>query len=168
MKKKIRVLMPQIVLETLEQDTRFFEIQKEKLCNEILLKFSSMKFLYDPQDFAYEDKEYLQFSLNTNNQRYYQELIREKEIKEAELLRKIFLNYTLLHPILRELNIFGEKVSYIKKIFKEKKTLKIDTNTGLVEGEVNKIYRCKTTNYLKIQINEKDYYIGQIRIVSYL
>ena len=40
MKKKIRVQIPSLIMETLETDSTFFKIAKERLCNEILYKFS--------------------------------------------------------------------------------------------------------------------------------
>ena len=40
MKKKVRVLVPKIVKDTINQDCKFWGITKERLCNEILFNFS--------------------------------------------------------------------------------------------------------------------------------
>lgn len=167
MKKKIRVLVPAFILETLENDCNFFGLTKEKLCNEIFFKFS-LKFRSRYQDeMIFEDREYLQFTLNKENQRYYIELFKEmKEFNDSEIIREIFSTYSVLTPFLREVYLFREKVIFLHSAVKEYRVLKVDTPSGIMEGRINRIYRCNDSNYLKIDINEKNYYIGQIRVIS--
>lgn len=167
MKKKIRVQIPSLIMEVLEGDKKFFNVTKERLCNEVLYKFS-LRFRSNYQnDLCYEDKVYLQFTLNKDNQRYYDELIRQNiGLSESEIIREIFSAYAILHPSLRELYLYREKIAFVSSAIKEYRVLKIDTCDGVIEGKINKIFRCKKLGYLKIEINEKSYYLNQSRIIS--
>lgn len=167
MKKKIRVLVPTFILEILEKDCEFFGFTKEKLCNEIFLKFS-LKFRSRYQDeMMFEEKEYLQFTLNKANQRYYTDLLKElPEANDSEIIREIFSTYSVLVPFLREIYLFREKVIFLHSAMKEYRVLKIDTPSGIVEGRVTQIYRCKESGYLKLNIDESSYYVGQVRVIS--
>ena len=167
MKKKIRVLVPTFILEILEKDCEFFGFTKEKLCNEIFLKFS-LKFRSRYQDeMIFEEKEYLQFTLNKANQRYYTDLLKElPEANDSEIIREIFSTYSVLVPFLREIYLFREKVIFLHSAMKEYRVLKIDTSSGIVEGRVTRIYRCKESGYLKLNIDESSYYVGQARVIS--
>lgn len=167
MKKKIRVLVPTFILEILEKDCEFFGFTKEKLCNEIFLKFS-LKFRSRYQDeMMFEEKEYLQFTLNKANQRYYTDLLKElPEANDSEIIREIFSTYSVLVPFLREIYLFREKVIFLHSAMKEYRVLKIDTSSGIVEGRVSQIYRCKESGYLKLNVDESSYYVGQVRVIS--
>lgn len=167
MKKKIRVLVPTFILEILEKDCEFFGFTKEKLCNEIFLKFS-LKFRSRYQDeMIFEEKEYLQFTLNKANQRYYTDLLKElPEANDSEIIREIFSTYSVLVPFLREIYLFREKVIFLHSAMKEYRVLKIDTPGGIIEGRVAQIYRCKESGYLKLNVDESSYYIGQVRVIS--
>lgn len=167
MKKKMRVLVPKLIIDVLEKDCEFFGMTKEKLCNEILLKFS-LKFRSRYQEeLIFEEKEYLQFNLSKANQRYYSELLNElKNTNESEVVREIFSSYAVLIPFLREMNLFREKIIFLSSASKEYRVLKIDTPNGIVEGRVERIFRCKETDYLKLEVNEKEYYVGQLRVIT--
>lgn len=166
MKKKMRVLVPKLVIDMIEQDYIFFGITKEKLCNEILFRFSlKSKFNYQ-EEMIFEEKEYLQFNLNKSNQRYYSQLLKEVDlINESEILRKIFLSYAILTPFLREIHLFREKILFLNLAIKEHKLLKIDSPNGIIEGKVNRIFRCQKTGYLKIETGKEEFYVGEIRII---
>lgn len=167
MKKKIRVQIPSLIMETLEADSNFFKIAKERLCNEILYKFS-LRFRSNYQsDLSFEEKVYLQFTLNKDNQRYYEELIKQSiGLSESEVVREIFSAYAIFHPSLRELYLYREKIAFISSAIREYRFLKIDTPEGVIEGKINRIFRCKELGYLKIEVNDKSYYLSQSRIIS--
>ena len=168
MKSKVRILVPVIVLESLEADLNFFGVLKERICNDILLKFS-LKYRSNYQhEMFFDEKEYLQFNLNKANQRYYLELIEtNKDLNASEILREIFLTYALLHPALRELYLYREKISFIANSIKEFRHLRIDTEKGVIEGRIEKIFRCKKKGYLKILVNNEELYVAKIRVISY-
>ncbi|MDR1834610.1 MAG: hypothetical protein LBQ96_02280 [Fusobacteriaceae bacterium] len=74
MKERIKALVSAYILEVLDEDCNHFQISKERLCNEILLKFS-VKFRSDSDfddDMLFDRREYLQFALNANNKKYYE------------------------------------------------------------------------------------------------
>lgn len=112
MKEKIKVAVPEFVLKTLKEDQKHFDITKEKLCNEILLKFS-IENLNCYCDIQFNKNEYLQFNLNKTNKIYYEELSKKIDGKnDSEKIRKIFSEYAILQPFVRELFYLGKK-SYV-------------------------------------------------------
>lgn len=168
MKKKIRVLIPLLISEILEQDCTAFQISKEKLCNQILLKFS-LRFRSNYQnELDFEAKEYLQFNLSKENQIYYSEIIKHvSDMTDSDIIREIFLNYAVLYPALREIYLYREKLVFLNTAMKEYRVLKIDTGVlGIVEGRIQKIFRDSKSGYLKLLINNNEYYMSLIRIIN--
>lgn len=167
MKQKIKASVPKYLLKILEADLNHFSISKEGLCNEILLKFS-LKFRSNyHQEMLFEEKEYLQFSLNKENKKYYEELSKQmSDLNDAEIIREIFLSYAILPPFLREINLFREKIVFLNTAQKEYRTLKVHTNDGVLESRIKKIFRDKETDYLMATLNDSNYFISQIRIIN--
>ena len=171
MKKK--VLVPVFLLEILEKDCSFFKISKDNLCNQILLKFSLRFCLKYQEDMIFEENDYLQFNIHKDNQRLFIEINQEelrkelgKELSDSELLREVFLAYATLPPFLRETHLFKEKVNFLHSSYKDQKVIKIDSLSEIIEGKVEKIFRCPNTDYLKIMIHKKEFYLSQIRVIS--
>ena len=165
MKKK--VLVPVFLLEILEKDCSFFKISKDNLCNQILLKFSLRFCLKYQEEMMFEETNYLQFNIHKDNQRLFDELSRKvKELSDSDLLREVFLAYAILPPFLRETNLFKEKINFLNSSYKDKKIIKIDSLSEIIEGKVEKIFRCPNTDYLKIMIHKKEFYMSQIRVIS--
>ena len=74
LKQKVKASVPEYLIEILEEDLKHFSLPKERLCNEILLKFS-LKFRSNyNQEMIFEDKDIIQFTLNKDNRKYYAEL----------------------------------------------------------------------------------------------
>ena len=165
MKKK--VLVPVFLLEILEKDCSFFKISKDNLCNQILLKFSLRFCLKYQEDMIFEENDYLQFNIHKDNQRLFSEWSRRvKELSDSNLLREVFLAYAILPPFLRETHLFKEKVNFLHSSYKDQKVIKIDSLSEIIEGKVEKIFRCPNTDYLKIMIHKKEFYVSQIRVIS--
>ena len=167
LKQKVKASVPEYLIEILEADLKHFSLPKERLCNEILLKFS-LKFRSNyNQEMIFEDKDILQFTLNKDNRKYYEELCQQMEkLNESEIIREIFLSYAVLPPFLRETHLFREKIVFLNTAQKEYRILKIHTSDGVIESRVEKIFRDKLTGYLKVTLNNKNYFIGQIRVIS--
>lgn len=167
MKQKVKASVPEYLIEILEADLNHFSLPKERLCNEILLKFS-LKFRSNyNQEMIFENKDIIQFTLNKDNRKYYEELCQQMEkLNESEIIREIFLSYAVLPPFLRETHLFREKIVFLNAAQKEYRTLKVHTPNGLVESRVEKIFRDKETGYLKVLLNNVEYYISQIRVIS--
>lgn len=166
-KSNIKVLVSKYVKEILEEDTKHFNIPKYDLCNRILIKF----FLRTDTNFSrltpFEEKEYLQFSLQKDNIPRYIELKKlMKDKTESEMIREIFVSYTTLPPFLREINLFEEKIVFLMTAKKEYKNLKLYTDEGIIEGKINSLKRNKINNYLEIEINSRKYYISRVEIIN--
>ena len=166
-KSNIKVLVSKYVKEILEEDTKHFNIPKYDLCNRILIKF----FLRTDTNFSrltpFEEKEYLQFSLQKDNIPRYIELKKlMKDKTESEMIRDIFVSYTTLPPFLREINLFEEKIVFIMTAKKEYKRLKLYTDEGIIEGKINSLKRNEINNYLEVEINSKKYYISRVEIIN--
>ncbi|WP_338995086.1 DeoR family transcriptional regulator [Fusobacterium polymorphum] len=166
-KSNIKVLVSKYVKEILEEDTKHFNIPKYDLCNRILIKF----FLRTDTNFSrltpFEEKEYLQFSLQKDNIPRYIELKKlMKEKTESEMIREIFVSYTTLPPFLREINLFEEKIVFLMTAKKEYKNLKLYTDEGIIEGKIDSLKRNKINNYLEIEINSRKYYISRVEIIN--
>ena len=166
-KSNIKVLVSKYVKEILEEDTKHFNIPKYDLCNRILIKF----FLRTDTNFSrltpFEEKEYLQFSLQKDNIPRYIELKKlMKDKTESEMIREIFVSYTTLPPFLREINLFEEKIVFLMTAKKEYKKLKLYTDEGNIEGKIDSLKRNKINNYLEIEINSRKYYISRVEIIN--
>lgn len=166
-KSNIKVLVSKYVKEILEEDTKHFNIPKYDLCNRILIKF----FLRIDTNFSrlrpFEEKEYLQFSLQKDNIPRYIELKKlMKDKTESEMIREIFVSYTTLPPFLREINLFEEKIVFLMTAKKEYKKLKLYTDEGIIEGKIDSLKRNKINNYLEIEINSRKYYISRVEIIN--
>lgn len=168
LKDNIRALVPKYLIEVINKDVEHFSISKYKLCNDILVKFSlKFRLNYCQDMMCFEQGEYLQFNLYKQNIVYYNNLRKETNgITESEMIREIFLSYGILPPFLREINLFREKIAFLISAQKEYRVLKIHTQTGIIEGRVESIYRNKETDYFMIVICSKPYYISQIEIIG--
>ncbi|BBA52479.1 hypothetical protein [Fusobacterium varium] len=166
MKEKIKVAVPEFVLKTLKEDQKHFDITKEKLCNEILLKFSREN-LNCYCDIQFNKNEYLQFNLNKTNKIYYEELSKKIDGKnDSEKIRKIFSEYAVLQPFVRESILFWEKIICINSFEKNKKSLKVCTNGEIYEGKVEKIFIDEEKGYLMAKINKHNHYVSEIKILN--
>ena len=166
MKEKIKVAVPEFVLKTLKEDQKHFDITKEKLCNEILLKFS-IENLNCYCDIQFNKNEYLQFNLNKTNKIYYEELSKKIDGKnDSEKIRKIFSEYAILQPFVRDDIIIRHKIIYMNSFEKNKKILKICTNGEIYEGKVEKIFIDEEKKYLMARINKSNHYISEIKILN--
>ena len=91
----------------------------------------------------FEENDYLQFNIHKDNQRLFSELSRRvKELSDSDLLREVFLAYAILPPFLRETHLFKEKVNFLHSSYKDQKVIKIDSLSEIIEGKVEKIFRC--------------------------
>lgn len=166
-KDNIRALVPVYITEIIEKDIKHFQVSKYKLCNLILIKFSLRFRANYCQEIAFEKKEYLQFALHKENIKYYSELRKGVDgMNESDMIREIFLSYAVLPPFLREINLYREKIAFLMTAQKEYRVLKIHTLGGIIEGRIERIFRDKETGYLLIEVNEEEYYVSHIEIIS--
>lgn len=161
--QRVKIKVSRLVLDTLERDSKHFQITKEKLCNEILVTFSIRKM----QEIEIEDldeKAYLQFTMNRATFEYYKMISKNIE-NEVEFIRNLFTNYTHLNPFYREIILFRDKLIVLKNYISKKEKIHISFNNRLEEVIVEKIIRCPMTDYIKLKTNKGEYYLNELRII---
>lgn len=167
MKEKIKVTIPEFVLRVLKEDCEHFGITKEKLCNEILLKFSLRNFNCYYKEFSFSKNEYLQFNLNKINKVYYIELSKKISGKnDSEKIRKVFIEYAILQPFIRESILFLENIMCINAFEKKQTIVKIYTEGKVLETKVEKLFIDTEKGYLMTTINKYNCYLSKIKIVN--
>ncbi|MGL5050631.1 MAG: WYL domain-containing protein [Fusobacteriaceae bacterium] len=150
MEKKIRVTLPNYVLDILEGDAQDFKKNKNLIFNYI---YSNMKNedIDKKKEFNVE-KKVIQFNLNRDNREDYYEFLKDKKIQvEAEFFRNLFMKYINQPKMKREIFIFKEIIKKIELAINEKKIMMITFMDGR-KIEVEPYYigssQQETTNYL--------------------
>lgn len=145
MRKRVRVSVPNFVKEIMEEDMKYYNFSKDKICNIIIqrLGFEHTQSLHKK---VIDNTSILNFNLNEKNTELFDEMFKlSKEKIESEFFRKVFSTYANFHPFLREkilnLELFKVLESAINKnkkikIYYEKKLLDIfpiafERNTNL-------------------------------------
>lgn len=167
MRKKIKVLVPKIIDEVIENDCKHFSMPKEKLCNEIILKFGYKVLSKFHHQMEFEEKVSIQFNLQKESEKYYVDIYRENQaVSDSELIRSIFSTYINLSPFLRERTIIGNKVMLILELLRNKDKVKIDTGIKIIESVITEIKRCPSTNYFKVHYIGGEEYLSKIKIIK--
>ena len=134
MRKRVRVSVPNFVREILENDMKYYDFSKDKICNIIIqrLGFENTQSLHKK---VVDNTSILNFNLNEKNTELFDEMFKlSKEKIESEFFRRVFSTYANFHPFIREkiLNLELFKIlenAIIKnhklKIYYEKKLLDI-------------------------------------------
>ena len=106
-------------------------------------------------------------NLNKTNKIYYEELSKKINGKnDSEKIRKIFSEYAILQPFVREAILFRENIICINSFEKSKRSLKVCTNGEIYEGKVEKIFIDEVKGYLMATINKSSHYISEIKILN--
>ena len=123
--KKLRVTLPDFVVQTLEGDIRDFRIKQNALFNEIFSIYSKQKIEFESVGKT-KNNEVRQFNLNKKNEKIYDSTLRMYGVDvEAEFLRNIFYDYIDAPKYKRELSIFNETVKEIEIAIKKAKKIEI-------------------------------------------
>lgn len=162
-KKKIKVLVYKLILEILERDAKHFNITREKLCNEVIIKLGYRSF-NNGNDIKYETKDFLQFNLNTVSKKFYDDIVKQNHsTNESEILRNILMNYVNFNPYIREQIIQDEKVIYFEHIIKEQKPIRVSIGDEIEVLKVLSLERCPVTNYILVVFENKKEYLSKVR-----
>lgn len=150
MEKKIRVTLPNYILDILEGDAQDFKRNKNFIFNYIYSQMKNEE-IDEKKGFSSE-KTVIQFNLNRDNREEYYEFLRDKNIQvEAEFFRNLFIKYVSQPKMKREVFIFKEIIKKIDLGIKEKKIIVI-TFMDERKVEVEPYYigssQQETTNYL--------------------
>ena len=166
-KKKIKVLVYKLILEVLERDAKHFEMTREKLCNEAIIKLGYRYFDNLENDIKHEGKEFLQFNLNIESKKFYDDIVkRNHSTNESEILRNIFLNYVNFNPYIREHIIQEQKVIYFEHIIKEQRSIRVSIGDSVELLKVVALERCPVTNYILVVFEDKKEYLSKVKIAK--
>ena len=123
--KKLRVALPDFVIQTLESDIRDFKITQNGLLNEIFSLYAKER--KEIQTIGKtRNNDVKQFNLNKKNQQIYDSTLKMYGIAvEAEFFRNIFYDYIDAPKYKRELLIFAETVREIELAIKKNKKMVI-------------------------------------------
>lgn len=167
MKRKIKLPVPKIIYEVLEEDSAHFGITKEKLCNEIILKLGYKPLAEYHKMMIFERKVSLQFNLYEECEKYYEDISkRYNNISDSELVRTILATYINMAPFLREKLIMDSKVRFSMELIKEKSTVKLDNGSEILEVVFEEIERCPDKGYLKIIHSLGSDYLSKVKIIK--
>lgn len=167
MKKKRKLLLPDIVIEILDHDAKHFDMTREKLCNEIIIKLGYKERLSLSSEIKFTSKKYIQFNLGMIAGKVYDDIFqRSEDISDPELMRSIFNAYFNYHPYVREYILFKEKITYLERLQKKGEEVIVSTNHTIIRGTISSINRCSETQFRKIVIGDTEEYISKIKIVS--
>lgn len=159
---KVRVTLPQYVLEILDTDSYDFDLNKSKLCNNIFLAFHNVCELESSSNKNCET-EVLQFTLSKTNLDFFIDSFPRQEISnKAEYFRRIFLTYCNQPRYKRELSLNEQNVVKIKKAISQKRKLLIRYNKQLRYIEPYAVLRSdnETRNYIFCYCHYKEDYVN--------
>lgn len=123
--KKLRVTLPDFVVQTLESDIRDFKITQNGLLNEIFALYAKEKKNIQTIGKT-RNNDVKQFNLNKKNSLIYESTLRLYNVSvEAEFIRNIFYDYIDAPKFKRELLIFNETVKEIEIAIKKSKKIEI-------------------------------------------
>lgn len=125
MRKRVRVSVPNFVREILENDMKYYDFSKDKICNIIIqrLGFENTQSLHKK---VVDNTSILNFNLNEKNTELFDKMfILSKEKIESEFFRRVFSTYVNFHPFLREKILNTELFQILENAIKNKYKLKI-------------------------------------------
>ncbi len=150
--KKLRVTLPDFVIQTLESDIRDFKITQNGLLNEIFSLYAKER--KEIQTIGKtRNNDVKQFNLNKKNQQIYDSTLKMYGIAvEAEFFRNIFYDYIDAPKYKRELLIFAETVREIELAIKKSKKIEIifgdNKESRIIEPYFIKAAGGESRNYL--------------------
>lgn len=148
MRKKIKITVPKLVKEILEQDMEYFNYTKEKLCNLIIQELGYEKTIPLYEKMENEDKAIITFNLYEKNTAYFNDMLKEsKEETERDFLRRIFSTYINFHPSIREKVIRKELFTELEKAQKRNKMIKISHKAEILTIKALGLERNNETGY---------------------
>lgn len=172
-RKKIKIVLPKLIIEILNEDIAYFKISKERLCNLIIQEFGfeHIHSLTERMTNQVKSKGMLQFNLVEKNTKLFFKMLKfHDETCESSVLRKLFSQYINLHPSLRERIIKKDLFMRLDNAIKDKYRLKIYHEENIIDILPLEIERDLENNYnnLKAQKEGKlySYRVRDIEILN--
>lgn len=161
MRKKIKVSIAKLVKEILEEDMKYFNYTRERICNLIIQELGYEKPLSLLQEkMSDQEKVLITFNLYEKNTSYFNDMLRESgEETERDFLRKIFSTYINFQPSIREKIIRKDIFYELDKARKRNKMIKISHNNQILTVKPLGLERDNKTgyNYLRSLLNNQEY-----------
>lgn len=127
MGKKVKVKVPEIIVNILLEDMKDFDIKCNKLCNKVFEYYSSKKFTLN--DLKSQRGEDIQFTLTNDNEGIYYRVLAENKIEtESQYMRALYFEYVSSPKYLREEIIFKDKFKKLREAIKGNKKIEIKFN----------------------------------------
>jgi hypothetical protein len=145
--KKIKISVPNYIYETIKNDTEYFNLNKNNLCNTIFNRLTE-NYEQTPKK-KFTDK--IQFNLNKSNINKYDDLLGDQIIEtDSVFFRDIFDKYCSMPRYQREKLLFKRNYEIIEDAIKNKLKVKIKYNktTRLIEPYFFKNVKNESTNYI--------------------
>lgn len=123
--KKIRVTLPDYIIQTIDNDTVDFGFNKNNFYNRLFSIYAENKkeIRFLPQS---RNNNVIQFNLNKENEDIYLSTLRLYDIQvEAEFFKKILYDYIDMPKFKRELTVFQKTVKEINKAINKKRKVEI-------------------------------------------
>lgn len=129
MRKRIKISLPKLIKEILNEDLIYFELKMENLCNIIVREMGYDQTLRLHDRISNEEKASINFNLNKRNSIFFNNMLEESEENiEAEYFRRLLSTYVNLHPSIRERIV--RKTTFIELEYAIKKKLEIKIAKG--------------------------------------
>ncbi len=145
--KKIKISVPNYISQTIKNDTEYFNIKKNNLCNTIFERLTKNYEKIPKKKFT--DK--IQFNLNKSNRNKYDDLLGDEIIESDSIFfREIFDKYCSMPRYQREKILFKKHYEIIEDAIKNKLKVKIRYNgtLRLIEPYFFKNVKNESTNYI--------------------
>lgn len=170
MRKKIKVSIPRLVKEIIEQDMEYFNYTREKLCNLIIQELGYEKTIPLHEKMEEEDKVLINFNLYEKNTVYFSDMLKESdEETEREFLRRVLSTYVNFHPSIREKVVRKELFTELEKAKKRNKQVKVSHKEEILTVKALGLERDDETgyNYLKA-IRDNQEYLYKVKDIESL
>ena len=123
--KKIRVTLPDYIIQTINHDIVDFGFNLNNFYNRLFSIYSENKkeIHFLPQS---KNNSIMQFNLNKDNEDIYMSTLRIYNVQvEAEFFRKILYDYIDMPKFKRELTVFQKTVKELEKAMSKKRKIEI-------------------------------------------
>lgn len=160
MRKRIKLSIPKLIKEILDQDTTYFNIKLERLCNLIVQEMGYEPTLRIQDKLKTERKIPITFNLNERNTNYLQNMILNSTEKvETEFFRSLLSTYANLHPSLREKVIKKNLYLELELTIRDSLTIKISYDNKITDILPLSFQRDKTNgyNWLEAKVDTEKY-----------
>ena len=171
MRKKIRVKIPKLAYEVISKDVEYFNLKKETLYNIIIKELGFERFTEIGYDiFSLDEKRESYFNLNEINTELVPKMMDFHCMEtDIDMIIKIFITYTNLHPAVRERVIYKNLFLRVEQAIKDKKNIKIYFNKEIIDIVPLALERDSKNGYNFLKAKQgKDFYLYEMKNIEFV